>query len=327
MPDPVVTANLYCEGLQDQAVHHVLAPLASRIHAHGPDHRLWFVRYAKGGEHLKVRLHGPETSVPVLCDLLAGITEEFLATLPARLGDTERTDERHLPPIDEEDAARKLHPDRSLLWTVYRRSFISLGGKPFLDDDRYVSLVTSCLGRGCEVILDSCQPGPERRSLPKSRQPILLKLIIGALAAPTFPADARVAYLGYHRDWLVRAMTERANVDSRKQEALLGQFDQQAEKMGSALDPLREVVAARWSADGGVYEPEGIDAAWQRSVGALVEYASQFQDDPDYRLDPFATQVSFSPVFKVLHGISNQVGLNMLNEALTYHLLLHSVAQ
>jgi hypothetical protein len=53
-----------------------------------------------------------------------------------------------------------------------------------------------------------------------------------------------------------------------------------------------------------------------------VDYIAQFRDDPAYCLDPFATDASFAPLFKMFHGFSNQLGNNIANEALVHHILL-----
>jgi hypothetical protein len=98
--------------------------------------------------------------------------------------------------------------------------------------------------------------------------------------------------------------------------------------MGSVLDTLREVSQAQWNGEEPpVDDSEDPVAPWRRSLGSLAEYASRFQDDPEHRLDPFAEDVSFPAVFKALHGLANQLGLSVLNEALAYHLVLRAVAR
>jgi hypothetical protein len=321
-PDPVVAANVYCDGRLDELIHGALAPLHRALAAEPQGlGRLWFVRYPRRGEHLKVRLHGPEAAAARLRELLAGSVEACFAALPAA-PERERKEARELPPIDAADDAEGLHADRSLLWTVYQRSYITLGGKPFLDDDRYAALFTTTLARGCDAVLAALRPNADGQFAHGPRQNALFKLVLGGLAAAGFGAAEAAAYLAYHRDWLVRFLVARANAGTEKRQELLAQFDQRAERMGAALDPLRATAAATL---GG--ELAGLDDdAWRGAVRGLFGYVAGFRDDPAYLLDPFATDVAFSPLFKAFHGIANQLGLTMLNEGLAYHLLLRATA-
>jgi len=167
-PDPSLTADIYCAGGLDRVVFQVVAPFWHELRERGSGSYLWLVRDGAGGEHLKVRIHGPESELPLQRRLL------------------------------EERAA-----SYALVWTVYERSHTSLGGGPFLEDDHYVALLTRCLGNACALVL-SLQPG-ENGVLPhRIRQIALLRGLIVGLAALGFPAEKRTDYLAYHRDWLLR---------------------------------------------------------------------------------------------------------------------------
>src|SRR6185436_8505662 len=114
---------------------------------------LWVMRYAKGGDHLKVRLHGPEHQRSWMRKFLTGIVEPYFSTLGPPEPGALRKSRDLATPIDQEDRAPDLYPDHTLLWTVYERSHISLGYRPYLNDDVYISLLTRCLGRSTEVLL------------------------------------------------------------------------------------------------------------------------------------------------------------------------------
>jgi hypothetical protein len=326
-PDPVVTANIYCDRRLDEMIHGALFSMRRAMAEEEPSDlwRLWFVRYPKRGEHLKVRLHGPETAAPRLRQLLTDAVEACFSTLPAVVDGEIRKDGKELPPIDPEDGDATLHPDRSLLWTRYKRHQISLGGKPLLDDDRYAALITTCLARSCDTVLASLRPNDEGQFPHSPRQTALLRLVTGGLGALGFGVEKSAAYLAYHRDWLLRFTASRSNTGSEKIRQTLAQFDHKAEQMGGALEPLRSMALDAWN--GGPRDSlDGTDAGGWRAMRDFQDYLDRFRGNPDYQLDPFATDVVFSPVFKVFHGSANQLGLNMLNEAFAHHLLWRAVS-
>jgi hypothetical protein len=80
-----------------------------------------------------------------------------------------------------------------------------------------------------------------------------------------------------------------------------------------------------WNGTSGTEDTtENPQAAWRRSLADLFQYASRFQGDPEYRLDPFADDAVFPSLFKVFHGFANQLGLSVLDEAFAHHLLLQA---
>ena len=56
----------------------------------------------------------------------------------------------------------------------------------------------------------------------------------------------------------------------------------------------------------------------------LRDHVAGLCGDRDDRLDPFAEDAAFNPLFKALHGLANQLGLKWLDEAYSYHLLLRA---
>lgn len=334
-PDPLVTANLYGAGRVDEILERCIALLREemmRLDSGGSTY-LWTMRYARGGEHLKVRLHGPPALEPDLRDALVRTAERFLASLgePAAPAVFAAPEGQEVPPIDPEDEAAQGHPDRSLLLTTYRRSQISLGGGPFLRDDRYVAIVTRALGEGCEMALSTLQAGANGQVSFRARQTALLKAIIGALAATRWPPDKRVAYLAYHRNWLIRYLLARSRQGAERAAELLAQFARNVASM-AGLQAIERVVATQWSTESaqgqGARSPEAAQTpapgdAWHCEIDDLVRHVPTLADQPDFLVDPFALDPAFPAVFKVLHGLANQLGLTPINESFAHHLILH----
>jgi hypothetical protein len=323
-PDPVVTANIYRAGRLDEVIHRVMAPVWGEFQQHDPDHAcyLWLMRYGKGGEHLKVRFHGPEVLAPRFRDPLGEAVEAYLAGLPENVEPLLKKGVAGAPPIDVEDNVEEDHPDRSFLWTRYGRSHVSLGGKPFLLDDRYAALFTTCMAKACEQVL-ALQLDDQGAFSHKARQTTLLKALIGGLAALGFPPEKRAQYLAYHRDWLLRfLLPKERRAEVEPVQGFQGHFDERLAKMGKILETLGRAAAEEWQDR---TEPQtkfrGSGAPWRRALVDLYLYVRPFGSDPDYHLDPFASDPAFSPVFKVFHGLGNQLGLNLAEEAFAHHIL------
>jgi hypothetical protein len=320
-PDPALTANIYCASSLDGVLFRAVAPFWRELRPHDPERLcgLWVMRYSRGGEHLKVRLHGPERYRSLLRETLEGRVNDFIASLPES-PIRERSAGGRPPAIDAEDDVDSDHPDPSFLWTTYRRSQISLGGKPFLTDDRYAALFTRCLCAACELVL--AQEPAGQGTLPHPvRQRTLLKALIAGFAALGFPVGKRRDYFAYHRDWLLRSVLPKdRRLEPEAIEQLCRRLDEQAATMGSSRLSLRGAAEEEWNGRGARREG-GPDAPWRQSLAALLEYVSPLCRDPDYRLDPFAGDPAFAPLFKVFHGLANQLGLKPLDEAFAHHLL------
>lgn len=323
-PNPILTANIYCERRQDHFIGEALALFwrEARTLEAERDSYLWFVRYGRCGEHVKVRVHAPEERRDALADLLARTVEAYFAAHEPPAPEPRR-DWSSLPPIDEQDGAEQDYPDRTLLWTRYRRSHVNLGGKPFLDDDLYAALMTRCMGAACEIVLSSLVLDAAGRIPHTLRQSILLDLLLSGLPMLCPDADERREYLSYHRDWLVRFSLAQRKADPSRAAGVLKYFAEQVEATAaSTLEPLRALVAEQWRCE---EEPKGSGKqAWRSRLSDLRGYVEPLAAQPGYRLDPFATNPAFTPYFKVLHGLANQIGLNIMNEAFTHHLLLQA---
>lgn len=321
-PDPLLTANLYCEGLLDELIRNVVFPFWSEVRRTQADRQacLWMVRYGRGGEHLKLRLHAPAGQGPALRERLEEMAGRYLDGLGPAGESREGRARPDIPPIDAEDHTDGAHPDRTLLWTEYRRSHVSLPAGPYLLDDGFLARFTRCLGEACERALIALGGPDAPPATTKARQTALLKGLISGLAALGFPLAECASYLAYHRDWLVRFTLQRNEADPGKAGEILGYFDQQADKMGAAVESLRKVVRGEWT---GEPRAEASDP-WQRSLAGLMAWAAPRRDDPEYGIDPFAADPAFAPVFKVFHGFANALGLLPMEEGYTHHLLLRA---
>ena len=319
LADPVLTANIYCDRGLDALIQRAITPFRARLRESDPAGRwsLWLVRYSRCGEHLKVRVHGPEERRELARRLLEESVREHFAALP----DAEpapRVSRPDAPAIDTEDEAAADYPDRTLLWTRYRRSHVNLGPPAFLEDDRYTALFTACLARGADLVLDVLHPEPAGGVPGAARQRGLLRGLFSGLAALGFSADERAAYLAYHRDWLIRFNVAGPDAEA---EARAG-FDRRVEGMASTVQQLRRVAAAHW--EGGAVAAAGAEGPWRDALSDLFAYLVRFRGDPAYRVDPFTDDAAFPPHFKVFHALANHLGVRMLDEAFVHHLVLRA---
>jgi len=310
-PDPVLTASVFCDGLIDEAIHGAIAPFREALRQEAPGWAggIWMVRYGKGGMHLKLRVHGPGAGGTRARDLLREHVEAFLAALPSRDAEAPRAPRPELPVIDDEDRAEGGHPDRSLLWTTYRRSHVNLGPDVFLADDGYVARMATALAAAGDIVLDAVEPGLTGGR----RLTVLRRAVLGALRAAELDAEQRAAYLAYHRGWLLRFLFWQPEME----EEAVTTFDGQAARMGAAVDQLRRDAAAADVAPG-----ERGD--WEHAVASLAAHVSGYRDTPGYDVDPYSADPVFPAVFKALHGLANQLGVDMRNEAFVHHLLLRA---
>jgi hypothetical protein len=322
LPDPVLTASIYCDHGLDALIHGAIVPFRARLRDSDPDGgwTLWLVRYSRCGEHLKVRLHGPAERREIARRLLEESVQAHFDTRRPAAGEAPRVSRPDAPPIDLEDEASADHPDRALLWTGYRRSHVNLGPPVFLDDDQYTALFTTCLARGADLVLDALHPDASGNVPGSARQKGLLKALFSGIAALRLGAGERAAYLAYHRDWLVRFNV----ADPDEAAELLTRFDRRLEGMAATVQQLARVAAAEW--EGEARTATGAEGAWRDALAGLLAYLVRFRGDPRYQVDPFTDDAALPPLFKVFHAMANHLGVSMLDEAFVYHLLLRASA-
>ncbi len=314
--DPTWTASVYAAARLDNVFLRVLVPFwRDRMQVREEDDFLiWPVRYSRRGEHLKLRLHcNSEHDAEREADLARRI-ETFLKDTGAT--SVENPDAAlHQPAIDREDEDISPVPDGSLVRTSYRRSQVTLGFSPWLDNDEYVVRACICLARGGDLLLNEL--AVQRAWTGGIRQRVVIQAAATALSRALDGSAATIgSYLDYHRDWLLRFGIP--DVDARRE--ILVQFDRQAANSQGAIERISKFAAG--SRRGPQLNRE--KARWAAAFTELYAYADSFREEPQYRVDDYAPESAFLPMFKVLHGIANQCGLSIVDEAYVYHLLISS---
>src|SRR5690349_16813561 len=84
LPDPIVTASIYCNGYLDHVIFWALKPFRDAVQSFAPDAPffLWMIRFGKCGEHIKVRVHSKPEYREGLQNLLARHTQKLFLSLP-----------------------------------------------------------------------------------------------------------------------------------------------------------------------------------------------------------------------------------------------------
>jgi hypothetical protein len=237
--------------------------------------------------------------------------------LPPPEGEREaRTD---IPAIDAADERVTPYPDRTLLWTDYRRSAVSLGSEPFLSNDRYAALTTKCLSGGCQIVLATLGAGTDDAGRNRERQNVLMRSIINVLVVLGWARNRRDSYLRYHRDWLLR-FGSRSNEEEEAR--LLTLFADEAQRLRSSVGSLATILRQHSSTGAESADVVDPEVMFSSSVQTLMDYVTMLCRDRQYHIDPMAPDPVFPVLFKVLHGLANQLGVKILVEAFVYHLLL-----
>ena len=334
LADPLLSASLYCAGRLDEVIGGLVAPVwrALRREGLGDESYLWMLRYARGGEHLKLRLHGPESAATCFRERLDLEQRDFFANLePAPSSTTQGLVTRSAPAIDVEDAGPEVHPDRALRWTTYLRSPLSLGPQHLLDDERYLHGVTRCLGRATEIVLRHLGSAPGGRQPFKARRNLLLRALVAGLSRLPFSPDERALYVLYHRDTLLRFLRRRQTLSLEvnlvedgpaAMTRTVGRFDTEVRRLRTEEDPW-----AGWHRGEAARDPSPWDRdlrEWSLDLAGFWRYAELRCSGTQSALDPFAIHLAFPLLFKAIHGLANQAGVNHLNEAFLHHLLASS---
>lgn len=311
--DPRLTANIYCKGQFDRVIQGIVAPLWNILDGQEANtcSFLWFLRYARGGEHLKIRWHGPESLLCVMERSLEERTLDYLGR-SAVVKSQAVAHKSYAPPMDLEDVVSEEYPDRSLILTTYQRSPLIFGPEPLLGDHDYVALFTKCLGFGSRVILATYETEKISAITHGKRQATLLALLNSGLTQLWPSLEERASFLRYHRDWLIRIPILRSRLGEQKAWKTLARYEAAAASLGS--------IAAR-------QESREHFEAWGQALIDLRDYLMPFVEKPEYSLDPVAKGPIFPCLFKVFHVLSNQLGINPLNEGLAHHMLLRAIVK
>lgn len=320
LPDPVTTANIYCAGHLDDVIFRALKPFrdSARDAVSGAPLFLWMVRYARSGEHVKVRVHSSLDRREVLWRLLEEEVRKLFASLPATSPTEKIPNWTGAQAIDPEDRTDSPYPDRSLLWTTYRRSHVSLGPSPLIEDDRYTELCTLCLATATDLVfaLSPCFSGELAY---RHRHSTLIRALAAGIGALGLSPEEAAKYILYHRDWVLRVCALRQWWDHEQAARVIDLFERRLAEQ-ALLDPTIALMISA-TADPG----EGPEREWQDRLRTFFRYASDLTARTEEHLDPFAALPWYSPFFKVFQGLSNQLGLKLFDEAFLYHTLLSAL--
>jgi hypothetical protein len=316
IPDPVATANIYCAGHLDHVIFRALKPFrdAAVSSLPGAPLFLWMIRYRKCGEHVKVRVHAKPEYRDGIRSLLERHVRQLFAVLPPSSAIEESSSTKQV--IDPEDSAEQPYADRTLLWTSYRRSYVSLGPSPLLEDDRYVELCTRCLAAAADLVF-SLESHFSRELPYRYRHVTQLKAVALAMDAAGLSPMDEANYILYHRNWLLRFCLVKNWWTQEQAKRTIDLFDRrmQAQSLLDQASSLRRDVAS-------LLDKKPFQV-WRAQVRELFLYSSKMQ----YHLDPFAFRFEYLPLFKVLHGASNQLGLRHIDEAFLFHIFLAALCK
>jgi hypothetical protein len=298
----------------------VLGPFAADLAAGAaPESFFWFCRYGKCGEHLKVRVHGDDSTAAVARTSLEAHASQFFASPASDLGDEEWISKSAIPAIDPEDELDGDYPNKTLLWTHCRRSPIVFGADVYLDDDVHIDRFCRCQAAVTSIVLEILLPKLEDPGYPKHRQSAYLRILLTAISVLGLTADETAFYLAYHRDWLTRSLVH--NFGLPGSDNLLEEIRGTTDVGPAALSPLTGHVA---NALAGSKPSTEYCSAFHRELSAFYEHVATYRGNDRFDRDPFTRDFALLPIFKVLHFAANQFGFRHTNEAYVFDLLFRA---
>lgn len=321
LPDPCLTANLYCNRRLEPAIRDVLGTLSTDLASPevSPESFLWFMRYGKCGEHIKVRVHGPDSTAEVARASLETAAREFFGSPDADPDPNVWVSKSAIPPIDPEDEYEGDYPNKTLLWTHYRRSPIVFGAEVYLNDDVHVDQFCRCQAAVTSIVLKILLPKSADPAYLKHRQSTFLQILLTAISVLGLSATETAAYLAYHRDWLLRGLAPIA-VPGTTAESLLEEI--QALSRSSDLRGLTDHV--EYALTGAGRFPSEYCRALHRELSAFYGHVSTYRNIERFDQDPFTRDFAFLPIFKVMHFAANQFGFRLSHEAYVFNLLFQA---
>lgn len=321
--DPRLTANIYCADHLDRVVGEVVVPLWRGLEAERAAGRvwLWCMRYGRGGEHLKIRLHDPEEVLDL--DSIKAEIEQSAAELFTALGeppedeDKKNTVRTAVPPIDVEDREKEPREDRSVLFTTYTRHRLSLGDEDMFGSDRYCVVFTRAIAAACGVYFSSFDAGTKKAAA--KRLVTVFTGVTATLWSLDMDVERRASYLAYHRDWLLRFSLVRTDPKVDPADRSRNRFNQKL--MSMAPERRQPLMEQAWRYED--HPMEGAAEGLHKAVVEMAEYAAPKVRALPRALDPDAQDYFDSILFKLLQSFANACGLRVLEEAWVHH-LLHS---
>lgn len=313
---PVVSASVYGQRQHDLLLDAFVRPFWQTSELKGEGGFLWTMRYGGGGEHLKLRFHGPERCVAETRQALATVFDRFLAALPEE--DPQPVVAGPLPPIDPEDEEEGVRPSRFWRWTTFRPSPFVFGAERLAADPQLVALHAHAQSAVAEIVMGEVSTNWLEPRFATLRQSLFIRVLVASLATVGFSPPERVAYLRHHRDWLVRFLIVKARSGEVSGDTVLEPLRRRIATLDSTVEAIRLRLDA--PADATATFPELL--LWQERLAAFFAYVVRFRGDPAYHLDPYTDDTAHLPLFKLLHGASNQFGMPLSQELYVYELLL-----
>jgi hypothetical protein len=320
-PTPLLSASVYGQKQHDLLLDAFLRPFWDTSTLKDAGGFLWTMRYGGGGEHLKLRLHGPERYEAETRKALAAVLDRFVESLPP--SEPGRAYPGLFPSIDPEDEEEGIRPDRFWRWTTFRPSPFVLGAEKLAQDPTLAELYAHAQSAVAEIVMREVAPRRLEASFATSRQSLFIRMLIVSFAALGFSATQREAYLRHHRDWMVRFLIVKSRSPDASPDTVLAPLRERIATIGPTINAIRQ----RLDASGTGSDVYPIFAVWKQRLEAFFEYVSTFRSDAAYNLDPYTDDYTFLPLFKLLHGACNQFGLRLSNELYVYHLLLASTTE
>ncbi|GMU07988.1 lantibiotic dehydratase C-terminal domain-containing protein [Corallococcus caeni] len=311
LEQPSLSASIYCDGRVDEVIQTVMLPFRQWAQTHHPRTRLWLMRYLRGGEHLKVRLHGPPHSLAEARRELAARVAETFASWSPPVPDERRRQNNQAPPLDPEDEDGVLKPDLTLHWTRYQHRPEQQGPLPLAATPGFASGYVACMVAATRTLFDHVA----RPSGTASRGTLLIRLIAEALTGLEWSPQEERAALLFHRDWLVSGTPHPAQV----QEAL-------AQRCQADEATLRRLEAFNTDRHANRAAPRELPLfAW--AVAAHLDMArctalASRRGPPVLSGD----RELFATLARVQHNAANVLGLSLGNELHVIQLFAESLA-
>lgn len=300
----VFSANLYCHGAVDQALRELILPFWQTLRGCHPGAELWLVRYAKGGEHLKIRLFA-ESGTAALAARLEAAAQEFLAAVPMA-SDGLRDPARDLPAIDPEDGGGELRTDRTWLRTRYRYRPEHVGAEPLSAAAGFGAIHQRCRVAATAVLLDWLERHADAEATPGRRLVLATRLLATGVAAAHPAATDQARAFTFQRDWLLRVV---------------------ADPRGARV--LFECKTAERPADAGFARAaQAVDSAplaeWHAAIAALAAFGADWCRARGE--EPASAALVELAVCRLIHNGVNLIGIGLSNEAYLCHRLAASRA-
>jgi hypothetical protein len=317
--DPSLSLNIYACGRKlDEIIINICSPL-NKIVRNNMNGILWLMRYSFRGEHVKIRIHsGLERCASleeIRTEIIHIIDQYFKCSSTVSSVSTVKRSEG--PPIDLEERLITIPLGTKLAWTTYRRTAISHPASPWLEQDVFIMHACKCLGEGTTLVCEQLN-GRINWTLGE-RQVLFCALILVVLLAFGKAEPISIGlYTRYHRDWLLRFFIRSKREEKNQVETftrIAGGCSQTVSTMCRLIDDPKLMNQ--------LSELASISVALIPFAESVLEHF----DEQDYLIDPHCDNVYFPPIFKLLHGISNQAGIHPMQEAYACHLLGSAAAR